>query len=897
MARGLERTRAAAPGGFPLARLALLGGALLVAAAALLLLPRPVPGSDPTRPALRCVLVDASGSAVRTRLGWERLAARTLREECAGAAELGEELCVLVFGADVRVHFGPGDPGVLRARLEGGDAASLELELARGADGASELAGAIAAATPLVLEAGRAPGRLVLFGDGRATGADPLPRLASLAARGTGIEWRPLPAPDRADLALEALELPERCPAGVPLAARAALAWLPGRERGSDRVRVEVELDGPSGVERLVRELAPPPGLVPDAEGRLRWSARLALPACQAGLVRVTVRAGLAGPGGEALADPIPENDTLGADVRVGDAREVVVLASTELARELGPRLAAQPLAGVDFVGAERGELGALLERADALWTLDVAPDALPAEELARFVAEGGGGWLATAGWEFLAGWSAAESTGASDGAARPAALLPLVPAHEVGQPRDVIFVVDGSGSMEGEPFERVREALFQLVPAASPSDRIVLHFFTLVLGQPPAFESTGRTPEERRAELAPLLAARVPRGGTAIGYALDELARSRGRGATNGLVLLLTDGHTQDDAFSAQEVRRKLAAARLDLRVLALGDRPRLDYLRGLLLPGEAIVDVRDLADLAPLLSLEVNRHRVRLDEGLSIVPLAPGGAGGPAAEVVAAQLEAGPPAEWGRPRGYVRAEVRPGAEVAWRSSVEGEPLLALQAVGAGRTAALAFSPGAAWCPGLASRLELLAPLLEVLARGRRSEEARPRLAVEAGELALDGAPLDWPAAVELELRPAASGELGELEPPALGRLTLLPAARPGEDPRRARRAPWPTLLDRLPRGAPLVARVLDPAGGERLALLHLRAPGAPEWAGGERARPGEREDLPRAEPRPVVRPRGPHPWALAVLLAGVLCAGAGALLCVLPGLFGQGIGRTYRR
>jgi len=875
------------------ARPLLLCGALLAATSAVLLLPLPIPGSDPTRPGLRCVLIDASGSAVRTRLGWERLAARTLREECARAVETGEDLAVLVFGADLRVHFRPGDPRALRARLEGGDAASLELELGPGADGASDLAGALAAAAPLVLEPGRAPGRLVIFGDGHSTGDDPLPRLASLAARGTGVEWRPLAAPDRADVALEALELPERCPAGVPLAARATLAWLPGRTPAGERVRVEIELDGPEGVERSAREVAPPPGLVAGEDGRLRWSARLELPASSAGLVRVTSRARLVGPGGEALADPVPENDTQGADVRVGAARVVAVLASSELARELGPRLAAQPLAGVDFVATERAEVGALLERADVLWTLDVPPDALPGEELARFVRQDGGGWLATAGWEFLAGWSAVESAGAGPGAQRPAALLPLVPAHEVGQPRDVIFVVDGSGSMEGEPFERVREALFQLVPAASPSDRIALHFFTLVLG-PPAFESTGRTPEERRAELAPLLAARVPRGGTAIGYALDQLARSRGPGATGGLVLLLTDGHTQDDALPAPEVRGRLSAARLELRVLALGERPRLDYLRGLLLPGESIVDVRDPSQLAPLLSLEVNRRRVRLDEALSIVPSAgDAGAGG---EIVAAQLALGPPAEWGRPRGYVRAEARAGAEVIWSSNVASEPLLALQAVGTGRCAALAFSPGATWSPGLSARLELFAPLLELLARGRRLEETRPRLALVGGELALDGAPLGWPAAVELELRPAPQGELGELELPTLGRLTLLPPARAGEDPRRARTAPRPAFLDRLPRGAPLVGRVLDPKSGEALAGLHLFAPGPPEWAAGSPGG-GVGEDLPRAEPRPVVRPRGPHPWALAALLLGLLCAGAGALACVLPALFGQGIGGTDRR
>ena len=84
------------------ARPVLAVGALACAGAAVLFLPRIVPGSEPTRPGVRAVLVDASASAVRTRLGWEREVAGVLRAESRGAEEEGEDHLVVAFGAEVR---------------------------------------------------------------------------------------------------------------------------------------------------------------------------------------------------------------------------------------------------------------------------------------------------------------------------------------------------------------------------------------------------------------------------------------------------------------------------------------------------------------------------------------------------------------------------------------------------------------------------------------------------------------------------------------------------------------------------------------------------------------------------------------------------------------------------
>ena len=101
------------------ARFLLVAGALTCAVAGILFQPREVEGAEPTRPGLRAVLVDASGSAVRGRGGWAREVARKVRREAREAMDLGEEILVVLYGRAPRPHFGPGDPDELLTLLSG----------------------------------------------------------------------------------------------------------------------------------------------------------------------------------------------------------------------------------------------------------------------------------------------------------------------------------------------------------------------------------------------------------------------------------------------------------------------------------------------------------------------------------------------------------------------------------------------------------------------------------------------------------------------------------------------------------------------------------------------------------------------------------------------------------
>lgn len=840
-----------------------VAGVVLCAWAAALARPRADEASAPTAPALRAVVLDVSGSAARTRRGFGRWLNRVLREEALAALEGGEDLCVVRVAAEAQVAFGPAPAADLVARLEG-RGEPFQPGLPAALQHQSRLDEAVAVAGAALRFPGRAPGRLVMVVDRSYTGGDPAPRLAGLTRDGFGLEWRPLPPQDRPDLAVRALRLPRTVEPGAPSGAQVEVALSPGRVQGE--VALEVEVDGPGGVDRRRVPLTPPAG-----SGLRTWTVTVELPARQEGRHRVGVRAVLDG-------DAVPENDAAGGEVEVGGVRHVL-LASSDPLREPARAWLAAERPGLQVETCALEDLGRRLPGADVLVSADLGPADLP-DGFGDWV-RAGGGWVALLGWRSLGSW---ERQGQGQG--EPSDLLPLQPTADSGEDRDVILIVDGSGSMEGEPFERVKRAVFELVPAARPSDTIELRFFTQAL-HPVEFESRGRRPEERREELAPLLEARVPRGGTDIGYSLQALAKERTSSDSRGLVLLLTDG--VGSTYPAIDARRALATARLDLRVLRIGDIPKgRAFLEGLLLPGEALVEAGDLSDLGRLLQLEVNRHRVREEPGMSAVS---GPAAGPLAELFVPAMAAAAPAPeaWAPLTTYARAEAVEGAEVLWRSSVEGEPLLAVQRVGLGLVAAAATHPG--WAPFLASRPALVEPLVRAGARGRPADG--PRLVDAGGVLLLEGCPVDWPLdlALELHLPPERDGFGGVEEGPALDVLPLLPGAGGSAlDPRSLRHAAGRgLLLDGLTRGTGLEGRLV--AGGQRLATLPLNAAGPAEWDGGGAPLVPE-PPVPATRPAPAGR-EAPHPAAPWVLGSGGALLALAALLGLLGG---QGISRPGR-
>ncbi|MBK7877141.1 MAG: hypothetical protein IPJ77_15590 [Planctomycetes bacterium] len=225
--------------------------------------------------------------------------------------------------------------------------------------------------------------------------------------------------------------------------------------------------------------------------------------------------------------------------------------------------------------------------------------------------------------------------------------------------------------------------------------------------------------------------------------------------------------------------------------------------------------------------------------------------------------------PAPWPGVTTHLAAELARDAALVWRSDAEA-PLLALLRRGSGRTAALAFAPGAeapGWTEARAARL--LAPVASWLAAGR----ARAALAVEleGQRLVLQGAELAQRAArIDARVRPAQSDGADR------GRVAFEPDLGPGGD-LATRVAAWPADLDLEP-GAYAVELELDPA--RTLALAVART--------GETAWPRSFWSVPRrtaeagADPAafPAGDPRAFAAFGVAVLLlaaAGFLGLGAG--------------------
>ncbi len=854
--------------------LALLTGAI-VALTLSTILSRPVnrEGGLPDLPGLRAICLDASASATSSRSQWPRRAGRFLREQCRLAQEQNEEVLLVEYAGSARRVFGPGLAQDLLAHLDGRQALITPGEKVAGTvagAGASRLAEALNVSSPFLLNPRRSSRRLILHGDGTYTGSDPAAVLELLARAHTRVEWVDLGPPDRPRLGIDGLTLPGSVAPGSASAALVKLAWHPaGASRAAELPQLNWSLSGPGGTNYGVALLDLASDASPGPSGRLDWTTRLNLPPREPGTHALRVQVAPAGTPAGPLTDGAA---VLGAGdqrtsgwLNVGQRLRLAVV-QREPSEPLSGGWQALEKSGLDLRPVQPGELLGVLPEVDAVLTLDVGPAELPGRALEAFV-DAGGGWLATIGWQFLGSWSPAESAAVGDASA----LLPLDPGREGGSDRDVVLLVDGSGSMSGQPFERVREALFQLVPAALPVDRLELRFFNESLG-PVEFRSTGQTPAERRKDLSPLLRAKVPRGGTDILYSLGQLAASRRPQDAPGLVLLLSDGRSTGSSRSAgAQVRATLTQARLDLSVLVVGDHADRGCLPSLLTSGESLIEAGDLSSLADLLQREVNQRRVRSEPDQRAAPGTP--VDPLTIDVLAAQVGAGAVllaaptcarAEWGR-----------AAERLWITQPGGDPLLAVRHHGRGLVAALATHPGSGWAPDLLTSPGALTPLLRALAGGRVDRRREVRLVTQAGLLVLEPTPLDWPEPLTCEFWPPLRELTEWLEQP-LGSCEL--RIGPGGsnlDPRRRRSGLLPATLDALPRGTLLEARVS--AAGETLASLPFLSPGPPEWSGQaqvvSRALPGP--GPPPSLPRPRSHPLAPWFLALGVglgFLAGLI-------------------------
>jgi Ca-activated chloride channel family protein len=134
--------------------------------------------------------------------------------------------------------------------------------------------------------------------------------------------------------------------------------------------------------------------------------------------------------------------------------------------------------------------------------------------------------------------------------------------------PKDVVFVLDTSGSMAGKKLEQAKKALTFCVENLNDVDRFEIVRFSTE--SEPLFEKLVDASRGNRDKANDFIKGLKPIGGTAIADALDRALKMKPGGATRPFVVVfLTDGkptigETDEERIVAQVAREQGAAARI---------------------------------------------------------------------------------------------------------------------------------------------------------------------------------------------------------------------------------------------------------------------------------------------------------------------------------------------
>ncbi len=188
---------------------------------------------------------------------------------------------------------------------------------------------------------------------------------------------------------------------------------------------------------------------------------------------------------------------------------------------------------------------------------------------------------------DFELSWTVAGGNGpqvslfTEQGDAGAHALLMLVPPMLAGRtqalPREVTFVIDTSGSMEGTSIVQAREALALAVARLAPGDRFNLIEFN---DRPtPLFPSAQAADEANVAKALAWVRRLRAQGGTEMAAALDLALDGRSDGARVRQVIFLTDGMVGNEGALFELIKGRLGDARLF--TVGIGSAPNAHFMR----------------------------------------------------------------------------------------------------------------------------------------------------------------------------------------------------------------------------------------------------------------------------------------------------------------------------
>ena len=161
-------------------------------------------------------------------------------------------------------------------------------------------------------------------------------------------------------------------------------------------------------------------------------------------------------------------------------------------------------------------------------------------------------------------------------------ALVMVMPPSETSEtktkplPREVIFVIDTSGSMEGMSIEQARESLALALSRLTPQDRFNVIQFNSYTSKlfPNSVPVNGNTLQEAQRYARSLVAT----GGTEIAGALDAALTNSDNPAVIRQVVFMTDGSVGNEDQLFDIIRKKLGDSRLF--TIGIGSAPNSYFM-----------------------------------------------------------------------------------------------------------------------------------------------------------------------------------------------------------------------------------------------------------------------------------------------------------------------------
>ncbi len=139
--------------------------------------------------------------------------------------------------------------------------------------------------------------------------------------------------------------------------------------------------------------------------------------------------------------------------------------------------------------------------------------------------------------------------------------------------PREYLFVVDVSGSMQGFPMSIAKDLMVELLEDLRPND--IFNVILFEFGDSQLFGSSQLATTNNIKKASRFMRTRMAGGGTNMASALRNVYRSIDDSPTSRSVILITDGHIEAEKKVFQEIRNNL----YKVNVFAFGIGPSVNH------------------------------------------------------------------------------------------------------------------------------------------------------------------------------------------------------------------------------------------------------------------------------------------------------------------------------